>query len=119
MAAVDVHAPDPSCIFCKIVAGDIPAKIALKTDVATVFHDLHPQAPTHLLIIPNRHTPSHAETQDPQIFAEVMAAAQQAAQQEGLKDYRLVINNGPGAGQSVFHLHVHLLARRAMQWPPG
>lgn len=110
---------DPDCIFCKIVAGDIPATKVYENEHVTVFPDINPQAPTHLLIIPNTHVISIAETEDPAIYAHCVSAAKAVAAENGLKDFRLAVNNGAGAGQSVFHLHFHLLAGRAFTWPPG
>lgn len=110
---------DPDCLFCKIVAGEIPAQKVLSTEQVTAFRDISPQAPTHVLLIPNTHTPKASETEDPEVFSTLMEAARSVAAQEGLEDYRLVINNGPGAGQTVFHLHMHLLGGRDFHWPPG
>jgi histidine triad (HIT) family protein len=107
------------CLFCRIIRQDIPATIAYQTTRVTAFHDVNPQAPTHLLLVSHTHTASHQETSDPQVFSDLHQAAQTVARQLGLTDYRLVINNGAGAGQSVFHLHLHLLAGRAFSWPPG
>jgi histidine triad (HIT) family protein len=114
--------PNPSkasCLFCQIVNGSIPVKKVVETETALVFEDIQPQAPVHWLIISKTHTASHAETLDPQIYADLLETARKAATQHQLKDYRLIINNGAGAGQSVFHLHLHLLAGRDLQWPPG
>lgn len=97
------------CIFCKIIAGEIPATIIYKTETTTVFKDLNPQAPTHLLVIPNHHFENIAELDDTQLIADLITTAQQTAKEQGLKDFRLVTNNGRQAGQTVFHLHVHLL----------
>ncbi|MBK8190251.1 MAG: histidine triad nucleotide-binding protein [Vampirovibrionales bacterium] len=107
------------CLFCKIAAAELPADVVYRDDAVTIFRDIHPQAPTHLLIIPNRHVASASQVADPQVFASLFSAATAIAQDHALRDYRLVINNGAGAGQSVFHLHVHLLSGRALQWPPG
>lgn len=112
---------EPSCLFCKIVAGKIPASIVAKTDRVTAFHDITPQAPTHLLIIPNKHFATMAEVAavDPKLVGEVVALADQLAKEIGLDSYRSNINTGAGAGQSVFHAHLHLLGGRAFAWPPG
>lgn len=110
---------DPNCLFCKIVNGEIPAATVYQDDTVTVFKDINPQAPIHYLVIPNTHTACVAETADGKIFQQVLGAARDIAQKESLTDYRLVINNGAGAGQTVFHLHLHLLAGRPLQWPPG
>lgn len=114
-----VQNSQPDCLFCKIIEGSIPAKEILRTDKAVVFEDIFPQAPVHLLIIATTHTASHLETQDATLYADVMEAAKQAAELLGLQHYRLVMNNGAEVGQSVFHMHLHLLAGRPMQWPPG
>jgi histidine triad (HIT) family protein len=108
-----------NCLFCKIIAGEIPAQLVFKDEAVTAFYDLNPQAPVHILIISNTHTASHLETDDTTIYADVLAGAKKVAQQLNLTDYRLVINNGTGAGQSVFHLHVHLMAGRPFAWPAG
>jgi histidine triad (HIT) family protein len=107
------------CLFCQIVAGSIPAKKVLETETALVFEDITPQAPIHWLIIAKTHTASHLETTDEAVYATLLSIAREAAIQQGLTDYRLVINNGAGAGQSVFHMHLHLLAGRPFSWPPG
>jgi histidine triad (HIT) family protein len=114
-----------NCIFCRIVAGDIPAKIVASSAHALAFHDLNPQAPTHVLVIPTQHydSVSHAESlpDGVQVLGEVLALATRVATNLGLDDrgYRLVTNTGPDAGQSVDHLHFHLLGGRQMNWPPG
>jgi histidine triad (HIT) family protein len=112
------------CIFCKIATGEVPATIVARRDHAVAFRDLNPQAPTHLLVIPTRHVASLAELDpatDSAVLSPVLALAVEVARQEGLADagYRLVINNGPQGGQTVPHLHVHLLGGRQMHWPPG
>jgi histidine triad (HIT) family protein len=113
----------PTCIFCKIVAGEISATIVHKDEHVTAFRDIHPAAPTHILIIPNKHIESiHAATREDQaLIGHLFLAAQQLAEKENLapNGYRLVTNIGADAGQSVFHLHVHLLGGRKMSWPPG
>jgi histidine triad (HIT) family protein len=113
---------DESCIFCRIVAGDVPADTVAETDEALAFRDLSPQAPVHLLVIPKSHAPTLSELAEtnPQQAAAVLTLARQVAQQEGVGDgYRLVANNGAGAQQSVFHAHVHVLGGREFTWPPG
>jgi len=109
------------CIFCSIVAGDIPADIVLRTDDVVAFRDIQPAAPTHILLIPtDHHTDAAAVAQaDPARAGALIAAAGEVAAQEGLADYRLVFNTGAGAGQTVFHAHLHLMGGRAMNWPPG
>jgi histidine triad (HIT) family protein len=116
------------CLFCRIVAGEIPAKKVFEDDVAVAFNDINPQAPTHVLVIPKAHYPNAAAlaAADAGLLGEVVAGAHAVALEEGLVSdgssepgYRLVTNTGPQAGQSVFHMHVHLLGGRRMEWPPG
>ncbi|MFQ6100524.1 MAG: histidine triad nucleotide-binding protein [Anaerolineae bacterium] len=110
------------CIFCRIVQGEAPARIAYQDDEVTAFHDLHPQAPVHILIVPNRHIIGVAQVEqgDAALVGKLFVVARQLAEQEEIvNSYRLVVNNGALAGQSVFHLHVHLLGGRRLGWPPG
>jgi histidine triad (HIT) family protein len=109
------------CLFCKIIAGEIPATIVHRDAHLTAIRDINPQAPTHILLLPTKHLAgvSAAGPEDQAALGGLLLAAQQIAAQEGLSAFRLVINNGAEAGQSVFHLHVHLLGGRAMTWPPG
>ncbi len=109
------------CVFCDIVAGHAPAQIVYHDDLITAFRDLHPRAPTHLLIIPNRHIASCGALApgDEAVMGHLLVQAARLASQEKLDSFRLVANTGRGAGQSVFHLHVHLLGGRAFTWPPG
>lgn len=111
------------CLFCKIVAGEIPSTVVLDGDRIFAFRDLRPVAPTHILIVPREHIRDVSEV-DPShggLLAEIVRAASELARSEGIVEsgYRLVANVGPDAGQSVFHLHVHLIGGRAMAWPPG
>lgn len=112
-----------SCIFCKIAAREIPADIVFKNERVTAFTDLNPMAPTHILIIPNQHIDSVdaiVNDETARAAAECLRAAREIAQARALTGgYRLVTNTGPDAGQSVPHLHFHLLAGRLMTWPPG
>jgi histidine triad (HIT) family protein len=111
-----------TCLFCQIAAGERPATIVYRSDDVIAFRDIHPQAPTHILIIPVKHIVSVAEAtvEDEGLIGRLIGVAREIAVQENLgKGYRLVLNTGSQAGQSVFHLHVHLLGGRAMQWPPG
>ncbi len=110
---------DLNCLFCKIVNGEIPARLVLQTEKITAFYDVNPQAPVHVLIISNTHTASHLETEEVSLFEDIMAGAKAVAEQLNLTDYRLVMNNGAGAGQSVFHMHLHLMAGRPFTWPAG
>ncbi|MEY4135911.1 MAG: hypothetical protein RL205_39 [Actinomycetota bacterium] len=109
------------CLFCRIVAGEIPADIVLRTDDFVAFRDIAPQAPVHVLVIPAAHHANAGELAqaDPLLAGRLMATAQEVAAAEGLDDYRLVFNTGADAGQSVFHVHGHVLGGRAMTWPPG
>jgi histidine triad (HIT) family protein len=109
------------CLFCGIVAGDIPSEIVHTTERTVAFRDLDAQAPTHVLVVPKDHYANAAELAagDPAAMAELVTCAHAVATAEGHDDYRLVINTGPGAGQSVFHTHLHLLGGRSMTWPPG
>jgi histidine triad (HIT) family protein len=111
------------CLFCKIAAKQIPSKVLFEDSDLLAFHDINPAAPTHVLVIPKQHLtslgdgkPEHAE-----LFGKLLLAAARAAELTGIaeKGYRVVANTGPDAGQSVFHLHVHVLGGRAMAWPPG
>lgn len=111
------------CIFCRIASRQVPARIAYEDDDVVAFHDAHPQAPTHILVIPRKHLTSlnDAAPEDVLVLGKVLAAARQVAQDQGLEasGFRVVINTGPNAGQSVFHVHAHVLGGRAMAWPPG
>lgn len=112
------------CIFCKIAGGEIPAKEVARTDAAVAFHDLNPQAPVHLLVVPLTHLENAAATDSDEgarVMAAVMRLSVQVARQLGLEGtgYRLVLNIGKQGGQSVGHLHVHVLGGRQMTWPPG
>jgi histidine triad (HIT) family protein len=113
---------DPNCLFCRIIRGEIPAKKVYEDDHVFAFEDIQPQAPTHVLIIPKRHFAGlkEAEGADAEIIGHCHLAAAQIARQRKIESgYRTVLNVGPGAGQSVFHLHVHLLGGRPFSWPPG
>ena len=110
------------CLFCRIVAGEIPSDVVLETDRVLAFRDVDPQAPTHVLVVPREH---HADVAavadaDPTLLADVLQTAVAVARQEGLDGgYRLVANTGDDGGQSVHHLHVHVLGGRRLSWPPG
>ena len=114
---------DDSCIFCKIVSGDIKADVVRETDRALAFRDSNPQAPTHVLVIPRDHYPDAAALAagDPTALAELVELAGEVAAADGLAEsgYRLVFNTGAGVGQSVFHVHGHVLGGRSFSWPPG
>ena len=109
------------CLFCKIAAGEIPSKKVYADDRIYAFHDIAPKAPTHVLVIPRRHIARLADAGDADrdLVGEVVSRAAAVARDLGLDHYRLVANNGEGAGQTVFHLHFHLLGGRPMAWPPG
>ena len=110
------------CLFCRIVRGEAPARVVYQDEDITAFHDLHPRAPIHFLLVPNRHIVGVAdvEPEDAAVLGKLFVVARRLAEQEGIVNgYRLVVNNGPRAGQSVFHLHVHLLGGRPLGWPPG
>ena len=113
---------DPDCLFCKMVVREIPADIVHESDAILAFRDIQPKAPTHILLIPKEHIPSMEDVTDEHaaMLADLIQAATHLAKTEGLSGgWRLVSNVGPDAGQSVFHLHFHLLGGRAMAWPPG
>jgi histidine triad (HIT) family protein len=111
------------CIFCRIAAGEIPADLVYEDDLVVGFRDLNPQAPTHVLLIPRKHIASINELQpeDEAIIGRLYAAAAKVAAQEGFAEsgYRTVINCNDDGGQTVFHVHLHLLGGRRMSWPPG
>jgi len=111
------------CLFCKIVAGAIPADVVLRDDHVVGFRDVNPQAPTHILIVPTTHYENAAEiaADDPSGLAALVLTARMLAEAEGIdrSGYRIVTNTGADAGQTVFHTHLHLLGGRRMTWPPG
>ncbi|MGD8495791.1 MAG: histidine triad nucleotide-binding protein [Gemmatimonadales bacterium] len=115
--------PREDCLFCRIYAGEIPADTVAEGEDWMAFRDIDPQAPVHVLIIPKRHVESVAalETGDTALAGRLLLAAAETARELGVEEdgYRLVTNRGEKAGQSVFHLHLHLLAGRRMNWPPG
>jgi histidine triad (HIT) family protein len=112
-----------NCLFCRIHAKEIPAEIVHQDDRAIVIRDINPQAPTHLLVIPQEHIESLADAsqKDEALLGHLLRIAARVADAAGLTEtgYRTVINNGAGAGQSVFHLHVHVMGGRPLNWPPG
>ena len=115
--------PEENCLFCRIIAREIPAEFVKEDDRAIVITDINPQAPTHLLVIPRTHLESlnDAAQKDEAMLGHLLRVAAQVANAAGLEEsgYRTVINTGAGAGQSVFHLHVHVLGGRPLNWPPG
>ena len=111
-----------TCLFCQIIRGDIPSKKVFEDEHLYAFEDIDPKAPTHVLVIPKRHFAGLKEAQasDAEIIGRCHLAAAQIARERNIEQgYRTVLNVGPGAGQSVFHLHVHLLGGRPLTWPPG
>ena len=111
------------CLFCKIREGEIPAEIVFENEAVLAFRDVNPQAPTHILIIPRKHiaTTNELAPEDEAIMGALFTAARAIAAEEGISDdgYRMVVNCNQGAGQTVFHIHMHLLGGRNMRWPPG
>ena len=115
--------PNSNCLFCKILNGDIPADIVYESETAIAFRDINPQAPTHVLIIPRKHiaTINDITDEDQALVGSLYSAAREIASAEGFAEegYRAVMNCNEGAGQTVFHIHLHLLGGRALTWPPG
>lgn len=111
------------CLFCKIVSGDIPGDIVYQDNDVLAFRDLNPQAPTHILVIPKNHisTINDIQPEDAELIGKMILAAKQVAQAEGIAEpgYRTVMNCNAEAGQTVFHIHLHLVGGRPMGWPPG
>jgi histidine triad (HIT) family protein len=111
------------CLFCKVAEGAIPATLVFKDEELIAFRDIHPQAPTHMLIIPKQHIPTLNEAQDEDqiLLGKMILRAKKLAQTEGLSEngYRLVFNTNSNGGQTVYHIHLHLLGGRQMTWPPG
>ena len=114
---------EKDCLFCKIVAGEVPADVVYENDSLIAFRDISPKAPTHILLIPRRHiaTMNDLQAGDIPLAGELFTTAAKIAADEGLADdgYRVVMNCNEAAGQSVFHIHLHLLGGRSMSWPPG
>ena len=109
------------CLFCRIVAGELPAKVVAETDECVAFRDIDPKAPVHVVVVPRRHVSSLNEATDPTLIGSLSLLAADIAKSEGIAEsgYRTVINTNSDAGQTVFHIHLHLLGGRAMSWPPG
>jgi histidine triad (HIT) family protein len=111
---------DADCLFCKIVAGELPASVVHDDEDVLAFTDLDPKAPTHILVVPKRHYVDLGELAgDRDASAAVLAGVAAVVNALGLSSYRTVFNTGAGAGQTVFHVHAHLLAGRTLTWPPG
>lgn len=113
--------PGSDCLFCKIAAGTIPATIVKRSDGFVAFRDINPQAPTHLLAIPARHVASLNDAKDAALLGQLLQFARDAANEAGLAErgYRVVANTNEDGGQTVAHLHLHILGGRRMTWPPG
>ena len=110
------------CLFCKIIAGQIPAKKVYEDDKVFAFEDINPQAPTHVLIIPKKHIVGlkEAQPEDAELLGYMQLIAAKLGRERRIEEgYRTVYNVGPGAGQSVFHIHLHLIGGRPLRWPPG
>jgi histidine triad (HIT) family protein len=113
---------DPDCIFCKIIAGEIPGRFVHRDDEIAAIEDVNPQAPRHVLVMPIHHVrnlPDLAGSDDPQLLTRLFSVAARVGQDRGPSGFRAVVNTGPDGGQTVDHLHVHVLAGRPMHWPPG
>jgi histidine triad (HIT) family protein len=111
------------CLFCRIVAGEIPADMVFQDERSLAFRDINPQAPVHVLVIPREHIESldDAGQRDEALLGHLLRVAARVANEQGLSDsgYRTIVNTGAGAGQSVFHLHLHVIGGRSLNWPPG
>lgn len=109
------------CLFCKIASGEIPGDMVYADDDVVAFNDINPQAPTHFLVVPRTHIAKIAdmETGQCEMIGRLFHVAAEVCRQKGITDYRLVINNGQAVGQTVFHVHLHVLAGRPFGWPPG
>ena len=116
-------ASNDRCLFCRIASGEIPARKVYDDDLVYAFHDINPQAPTHVLVVPKRHIPTlnDLSTEDDQLVGELIRRAAAIAKERGLSadGFRTVFNTNRGAGQTIFHIHLHLLGGRPMTWPPG
>ena len=110
---------DKNCIFCKIAKGEIPTTPVYETDDVIAFNDLNPQAPVHILVIPKAHYASLSEIDDIELLGKVINAVREITEKLGIKSYRTVINTGEQAGQTVMHLHIHIMAGREFTWPAG
>lgn len=109
-----------NCLFCGIIEGSVPSRKVREDDESVAFHDINPQAPTHVLVVPKKHVVNLADCgADAEAGMALLRGIKALVDQEGLTDYRTVFNTGPGVGQSVFHVHAHVLSGRPMGWPPG
>ena len=109
------------CLFCRMVQREIPAKVAYEDEEILAIYDIAPQAPHHLLVMPKKHIDRISSTghEDQMLLGGLLGRAREIARKEGWEHFRMVINNGEEAGQTVFHIHLHLLSGRPMRWPPG
>ena len=107
------------CIFCKIANKEIPSSLVYEDEYTVAFNDLSPQAPTHILVIPKKHFESLNELDEEKIMSALFVAVKNVVKKLNIKEYRTVINTGESAGQTVFHIHLHILAGRPLKWPPG
>lgn len=121
VAILTIMSARSDCIFCKILAGEIPSEIVAETEVSVAFRDVMPQAPTHVLVIPRSHLENAAEVAEaePATLADMFLLARKVAEQEGLEGYRTIFNTGAAAQQTVFHAHLHVIGGRSLTWPPG
>lgn len=112
---------EENCLFCKIIGGEIPTDFVHQDESCVVIRDINPQAPMHVLVIPREHMESldDASQKEESLLGHLLRVGARVANEQGHESYRTVINSGAGAGQSVFHLHVHVLGGRGMSWPPG
>lgn len=108
-----------NCIFCKIANKEIPSNLVYEDEYTVAFNDLSPQAPTHVLVIPKKHYASLNELDDAKLMSALLTAVKNVVTKLGITEYRTVINTGESAGQTVFHLHIHILSGRPLKWPPG
>jgi histidine triad (HIT) family protein len=110
-----------NCIFCKIIRGEIPAAKLFEDDELLAFRDINPAAPLHFLVIPKKHIsgPAAVTAEDEQLIGKMLRVGGEIAKKEGVDDFRVVFNNGAQAGQTVFHIHMHILGGRDLNWPPG
>ncbi len=112
-------AREDNCIFCKIIDKKLPASFVTEDDDMVVIRDIKPQAPTHLLVMPRSHVRNLGECEDAELLGRLFQTAARVARDQKLSSFRTVVNTGPQSGQSVFHLHIHVLGGRSLRWPPG
>lgn len=111
--------PQSNCIFCKIANKEIPSEIVYENDFTVAFKDVNPAAPVHILVVPKEHVSSLNELNDKALAGELLNAVREVTKKFDIKEYRTVINTGAQAGQTVFHIHLHILSGRPLKWPPG